>query len=332
MIRLPFLLGSALFALLSTLGSGSALAQSETANEKSTAASYATPENPMTVVLDARQAYRGLMFAHITLPAKPGPFTLVYPKWIPGEHGPTGPLRGISVLRISTSGHALEWRRDDVDMYAFHVDVPAGSNSLTVDYNVLVNSEDDVMATKNVAIINWNRDLLYQAGTASDHVFVKPSIVLPAGWGYGTALTGAQQNGDRVDFAQTTLETLIDSPLDMGRYYKHIIQWESGDASAQVDIFADRPQALEIPPKLLTAYKNYVPETLALFGGRHWQHYHALLTLSDEIGSQGIEHHQSSDDRETDDFFTDPTSQLSSGDLLTHEFTHSWNGKYRRPA
>lgn len=318
-------------ALLLALCAAPAAAQSETANENTSATSYATVENPMTVVLDARQVSRGLMFAHLTIPARPGPLTLVYPKWIPGEHGPTGPLRGLAALRMSAGGHALEWRRDDVDLYAFHVSVPPGAASVVVDFDALVNSSDDTMSTKNVAIVNWNRELLYGSNTRSDRVFVKPSILLPEGWSYGTALPQPKQTANRVDFATVTLETLIDSPLDMGRYSKRIMEWNVGDASAEADIFADNPQDLDIPPKLVQAYKNSIPETLALYGARHWQHYHALLSLSDRIGFQGIEHHSSSDDRAPDDFMTNPRQQLRSGDLLTHEFSHSWNGKYRRP-
>ena len=308
-----------------------ALAQSETAYEAATATSYATAADPMTLVLDARQASRGLMFAHLNIPARPGPLTLVYPKWIPGEHGPTGPLRALSVLRMSANGHALEWRRDDVDLYAFHVDVPAGVESVTVDFDALLNAADDPMSTKSIALVNWNRDVLYQSNTRSDQVFIKPSIILPAGWSYGTALPDPKQTGSRVDFDVVTLETLIDSPLDMGKYYKHLAQWSDGDASVQLHLFADAPGDLQIPPKLLQQYKNAIPEALALFGARHWQHYNALLTLSDAIGFQGIEHHQSSDDRAQDDFLTNPTRQTANGDLLTHEFAHSWNGKYRRP-
>ncbi|MFN2529072.1 MAG: M61 family peptidase [Candidatus Baltobacteraceae bacterium] len=308
-----------------------AFSNPETANQGTAAVSFATAASPMTVVLDARQASRGLMFAHVTIPVRPGPLTLVYPKWIPGEHGPTGPLHVLASLHMSAEGHALQWRRDDVDLYAFHVDVPSGATALNVDFDVLMNAQGDTMATKNVAIVNWNRNVMYQANTRSDEVFAKPSIILPEGWSYGTALPNPSTAGGRVDFGEVTLETLIDSPLDMGRFSKRIARWSSGDATAETDIFADNPQDLEVPPKLAQAYANAVAEALALYGARHWQHYHALLTLSDAIGFQGIEHHQSSDDRAPDNFLTNPMQQVAGGDLLSHEFSHSWNGKYRRP-
>ncbi len=271
------------------------------------------------------------MQSHMTIPAKPGVFTIVYPKWIPGEHGPTGPLNDLAQLRVSADGRDLRWRRDRIDMYAFHVDVPAGVNALTVDFTVLLNAPGDTMATRNVAIVNWNRDLLYQNDVNSHGYFVKASIILPMGWGYGTALPGPRQSGQRVDFDTVPLNMLIDSPLDMGRYYKHVLLWRSGDSAQWLDAFADKPQDLDFPSKLLQAYQRMTPQALALYGSRHWHDYHSLLTLSDAIGFQGIEHHQSSDNRAPENFMTDPKRQVTGGDLLTHEFSHSWNGKYRRP-
>jgi predicted metalloprotease with PDZ domain len=296
------------------------------------AQSYATQANPETLVLDARDVGRGLMTATMQIPVKPGAFTFVYPKWVPGEHGPTGPLDNISEIKVSAGGQTLEWSRDLVDMYAFHVDVPRGVHTLDVQFTVLVNSANDRMSTANLAIVNWNRVLFYQADTNSHKVYFKPSIILPDGWSYGTALPGAQQSGQRVDFAEVALNMLVDSPLDLGRYYKHIELWRQGNAYQMLDAFADKPQDLDFPDKLIAEYKHMTPEALALYGSRHWNDYHALLTLSDQIGFQGIEHHQSSDNRAPDDFMTNPKEQLAAGDLVTHEFSHSWNGKYRRPA
>jgi predicted metalloprotease with PDZ domain len=291
---------------------------------------YATEANPETLVLDAREVGRGLMTATMQIPVRPGPFTFVYPEWIPGEHGPTGPLANVSQIKVSANGQPLEWHRDTVDMYAFHVDVPRGTHTLDVQFTVLVNAPDP-MSTPNLAIVNWNRVLFYQADTNSHHVFFKPSIILPEGWSYGTALPGPVQTGQRVDFAEVPLNMLVDSPLDCGRYYKHIELWRQGSAYQMLDIFADKPQDLDIPDSLIAKYKRVAPEAFALYGSRHWNDYHLLLTLSDAIGFQGIEHHQSSDNRAPDDFMTNPKDQLAAGDLMTHEFSHSWNGKYRRP-
>jgi predicted metalloprotease with PDZ domain len=180
--------------------------------------------------------------------------------------------------------------------------------------------------------VNWNRALLYQDGIDSHRYFVKPSIVLPPGWDFATALRGATQSGNRIDFAVTPLNMLVDSPLDLGRYVRKWNLWQEGSAFVQLDAFADHPQDLDLPASLLRAYPRVPDEAFALYGSRHFADYHALLTLSDAVGFQGIEHHQSSDNRAPDDFLTDPDESLSGGDLVTHEFSHSWNGKYRRPA
>jgi predicted metalloprotease with PDZ domain len=294
--------------------------------------SMATQQRPATLLVDASRAADGILQVHEWIPAAAGALTIVYPKWIPGEHGPTGPLSNLAALRVSANGSAVDWRRDPLDLYAFHVNLPAGTQSVDVDFDVLMNAPEDVMSTHSLAILNWNRALLYQDGVDSHQYFVKPAIVLPSGWDFATALRGAAANGNRIDFAVTSLNTLVDSPLDMGRYVKKWDLWRDGAAFVQFDAFADHPQDLDIPTTLLRAYERVPAEAFAMYGSRHFIDYHALLTLSDPIGFQGIEHHQSSDDRAGDDFLTDPQSTLASGDLITHEFSHSWNGKYRRPA
>ncbi|HTU81190.1 MAG TPA: hypothetical protein VMF61_03620 [Candidatus Acidoferrales bacterium] len=287
---------------------------------------------PVTLDLDATKASHGIIYAHERIPVEPGTFTMVYPKWIPGEHGPTGPLNDLAALRVSANGRPLDWRRDRIDLYAFHVQVPQGVRSIDVDFDVLLNAPGDVMSTVDMAILNWNRALLYRDGVDSHDYFFKPSIELPAGWQYATALRGAAESGNRVDFAVTPLNMLVDSPLDMGRFVKKWDLWRQGDAFVQFDVFAGAPQDLDISSELLDAYKRLPAEAFAMYGSRHFDDYHALLTLSDSIGFQGIEHHQSSDDRAGDDFLTNPKQSLAGGDLVPHEFSHSWNGKYRRPA
>lgn len=320
-----------LFRLALATALGCCALPAAAAEPNADAPSSATQAHPMTVVLDARPAARGLMYAHLTIPVEPGPFTLVYPKWIPGEHGPTGPLSNLAYLKIAANGATLAWRRDTLDPYAFHFDVPPGAHEVQADFDVLLDSSESTMTTQNVAIVNWNRVLLYQSNASSDRVFVKPSIILPSGWDYGTGLPGARRTGDRLDFDAATLEVLIDSPLDLGRYPRHVRLWSAGDATVDLDIFADKPQDLEISERTLAGYRRLAPEALAAYGARHWQHYHALLTLSDQIGFEGIEHHQSSDNRAPDDFMSNEQQQFRAGSLVTHEFSHSWNGKYRRP-
>ena len=293
---------------------------------------YATEQAPATLVVDATRAADAILEVRERIPAAPGPLTIVYPKWIPGEHGPTGPLNDLAALRVSAGGSALDWRRDSYDLYAFHVTVPEGARAIDVAFDVLMNGPGDTMSTHSLAILNWNRALLYQDGVDAHDYYVKPSILLPPGWEYATALRGGVRTGDRVDFAVTPLSMLVDSPLDLGRYVAKWELWREGAAFVEFDVFADHPQDLDVTPSLLGAYKRMPAEAFAMYGSRHFADYHALLTLSDGVGFQGIEHHQSSDDRAAESFLTDPDQSLAAGDLITHEFSHSWNGKYRRPA
>jgi len=293
---------------------------------------FATHSSPLVLSVDASLAARGIAYVREIVPVQPGTMTLVYPKWIPGEHGPTGPLYNLTSIRVNAGGTPLEWRRDTVDLYAFHVTVPSGVSALTVTFTVLMNAPGDIMSTHDVTVINWNRYILYQAGIDSHQYYVKPSMTIPNGWDYGCALRNPQRSGNTVAFAITPLNMLVDSPLDMGQYVKKWTLWQSDGSFVELDAFAGRPQDLDVPEKVVNAYKRVPAEAFALYGSRHFEDYHALLTLSDQIGFQGIEHHQSSDDRAPDDFFTNPQEALLGGDLITHEFSHSWNGKYRRPA
>ena len=292
----------------------------------------ATRSNPMTVVLDARKAPIGLAYTHMTIPVAPGPFTLDYPEWIPGDHAPDGPLQGMSELRITANGVPLRWQRDQVDLYAFHINVPPGVSTVDVSFTVILNTDfGGPMATRNIMIGNWNRYILYQRNIDNQQYFVRASLIMPPAWDDASALPVKGRAADRIDFDTVSLETLVDSPTDIGRYVKHITTWSGDGATTYLDLFADAPEDLKIDDKLIDAYKRTIPEEMALYGGRHWNVYHAELTLSDALGFEGIEHHESSDNRAGDDFMTNPAQQLANGDLVTHEFSHSWNGKYRRP-
>ena len=285
---------------------------------------------PIGLVVDAREAPRNIIHVKETIPVAAGPLALYYPKWIPGEHGPTGPIQGLAALRIASGGARLPWQRDLVDLYAFHLTVPAGVHEIDVSFDQLITSQDP-MATPNMVIVNWNRALVYPEGAKSDDVTVRTSIVLPAGWSFGTALPVAKRSDDQVDFDPVSLTTLVDSPLDAGRYSRRIVLLDSGGYSNEIDAFADAPEDLDLSAQGVQDYKNLVAEADALYGARHWYHYHFLLTLTDAIPFQGIEHHQSSDNRADAAYWTDSDDLERSADLLPHEFSHSWNGKYRRP-
>jgi predicted metalloprotease with PDZ domain len=322
------ILGAA--AALSIALASFTVAGAQTTQDPGTVPSLATQSNPETIVLDARKAPLGIAYARMTIPVQPGPFTIDYPEWIPGEHSPSGPLNDMSELRVSANGKAIEWHRDQVDLYAFHIDVPQGVTTVNVDFTVLLNG-DETFATHNIMVGNWNRYLLYARNIDNTQYYVKASMIMPDGWDFASALPVDSRNGNRVDFGTVTLEMLVDSPTDIGRYVKHITTWTGDGASTYLDLFADNPNDLKISDSLIDAYKRLTPEAIALYGGHHWNVYHAELTLSDAIGFEGIEHHQSSDDRASDDFMIDPDMSKLGGDLVPHEFSHSWNGKYRRP-
>ena len=297
-------------------------------------AAHAAPA--ATVEVDARDAPRGIERVHLVMPVKPGNLTLLYPKWLPGEHAPDGPIGGLSGLRFSIAGKSLAWQRDAVDMYAFHLTVPAGATSLEASFEVLAELDardpnTTRLATDAVAIILWNQVMLYPAGVQSDDLQVSAKLRLPAGWSFGTALTKAGSSGESVEFAQTSLTTLIDSPVLAGRYFRTLEL--GGTPAVYLHLAADSPAALAIPDATSAQMRKLVQEATALFGATHYNEYHFLLSLSDQIDYEGIEHHQSSDNRSAERTLIDADLRHSSDaeTLLPHEYTHSWNGKYRRP-
>jgi predicted metalloprotease with PDZ domain len=294
-------------------------------------AHVAVAAQPMTVVVDAREAPRNILHVRMTIGVTPGDVTLYYPKWVPGEHGPTGPLANLATLSIEGGGKPLAWQRDLVDMYAFHVHVPDGVTTLHVSFDFLM-TQDDVMGTPDILVLNWNRVVLYPAGTPVRDISITPSVILPAGWRFGTALPSPKQSADRVDFDTVSLETLVDSTLDAGRYTRRVMLFDQGGATNELDIFADAPADLDYAPDVDAHLKALIVQADALYGWRSWSHYHFLLALSAPIEADGIEHRESSDDRALDAYLSDAHTLYSSGDLLPHEFSHSWNGKYRRPA
>jgi predicted metalloprotease with PDZ domain len=300
--------------------------------QKSASKTAAAPPK-MTIAVDATEAPRKIFHAKLTIPVSPGTNTLYYPEWIPGEHGPTGPIADSAGLHFTAGGKDLRWWRDSVQMYTLYVDVPPGVNSLDVSLDFLSPTEGNfsagASATEKLAVISWNTVLLYPKGWTSDQITVTPSLKLPTGWQYGTALEGGG-TGDMLQFQPVTLTTLIDSPVLAGQFFKKFDL--DGDLKHTLNVAADSAAALEAKPETIQHFKNLVTETGVLYGARHYNHYDFLLTLSDHTAHFGLEHHQSSDDRISENGITDPDAMLSHGGLLPHEFTHSWNGKYRRPA
>jgi predicted metalloprotease with PDZ domain len=263
--------------------------------------------------------------------------TLVYPKWIPGNHRPSGPIANLTGLKMQASGSALQWSRDPVDMYAFHVTVPAGAQEITVMFDTLTFTDSagahGAAASSHVLDLNWNQVVLYPEGVASDDVQMSASVHLPSGWKYGTALATAQENTtrDEIAFGDVSLTRLVDSPLVASDHYRRMSLTQDAPTHV-IDMVAESDAALQMTPADMAAYRKLVAETGALFGSRHYRDYHFLLTLSDEVGHHGLEHHESSDNSVGERTLIDPDLHLLEAGLLPHEFVHSWNGKYRRPA
>ena len=298
---------------------------------------FAQSSNPILVTVDVTDAPRKILHAELIIPVKPGDLTLVYPKWIPGEHGPTGPIDNLAGIVIRAGGHELNWKRDDVNMFAFHVTVPDGISSLDVKADFLATAAASgfsagASTSANLAMLSWNEVLLYPAGFDASQIQIKPAVKLPADWKYGTALTKSGETNGTIQFDTVSLEQLIDSPLLAGRYFAEYPLAPEVTPKHFLDLAADGPEDLRIKPEALAAYSNLVRETGALYQSRHYASYHFLVTLSEQVAHFGLEHHQSSDDRVSEKTFLDDNLALLSADLLPHEFTHSWNGKYRRPA
>ena len=287
-------------------------------------------QNPVKLNVDATGAAKNLLRVTETMPVKSGNLTLFYPKWIPGEHAPTGPLNDMVNLFITADGKPVQWRRDDVEMYAFHLTIPNGAREIKIAFDDV--SQPGTVAGAQFSRIKWNRLLLYPAGSKTDDVQVTASMKMPAGWKFATALPVSRQTNNAVDFKEVSLTTLVDSPAVVGKFYKQVPLVNVGGAAHEIDIFADTAEALEYQPETLQGWKNLVRQTNLLFGAYHYNNYKFLLTLSDLGGSEGLEHHESSEDGVGEKSLSDKYRLIDLGDLLGHEYAHSWNGKYRRPA
>ncbi|MGA3175711.1 MAG: M61 family peptidase [Candidatus Acidiferrum sp.] len=293
-------------------------------------------QEPVKIAVDLRDVAKHLFHAQLVFPVKPGPLTLVYPKWIQGEHSPTGPIVNLIGPKMRAAGQQVAWRRDDLDMYAFHLEVPGGASTLEVALDYLSPAEangsrETPSATVQIAVLNWYLVTLYPQGAKTDDLTYAASLRLPGGWKYGTALPVAKEAADAVEFAPASLTTLIDSPVLTGAYFRTIDLAPGQKPEHFIHIAADGPAALAASPGEVQQMRQLVAETGALFGARHYRRYDFLLSLSDVMPPEGVEHHESSDDRTPEALFLDPEVRETQMDLLAHEFTHSWNGKYRRP-
>ena len=294
-------------------------------------------QTSMSLAVDASDAPRKILHAQESISASAGPLTLMYPEWIPGEHGPTGPVVDVAGLHIIAEGKDLAWRRDLVDMYAIHTTVPSGTKEIKVTFDFLLPARASgfsagASSSSDLLVLSWNQVLIYPSTPSPTHITVQPSLKLPVGWQYGTALTTESEQEGTIHFAPVTLNKLIDSPVQAAEYFKRIDLSPAGGPPHHLDLASDEDATLAITPEQIQDYKNLVAEALSLFGAHHYEHYDFLFTLSDEVAHFGLEHHQSSDDRVDERTLVDNNLFRAHAALLTHEFVHSWNGKFRRPA
>ncbi len=301
------------------------------------AASALSQSAPIKIDVDATDAARKTLHAHLRIPAQPGKLTLLYPKWIPGEHAPDGPITDLTGLKITAAGRPLAWQRDAEDMFAFHLEVPAGVNAVEVALDFLLppssgEFSSGASATPQLLDLSWNQVLLYPKGAKVGEIQYAATLRLPRGWKFGTALPLARESANGPEFAPVSLETLVDSPVIAGAHLRTVDLTPGANPPNALHIVADSAAALEIKPEDGRHFSHLVAEANALFGAHHYRSYHFLLTLSDHVAHFGLEHHESSDDRQGERYLIDDDARKLGAILLPHEMTHSWTGKYRRPA
>jgi predicted metalloprotease with PDZ domain len=294
-------------------------------------------QTPITLNVDASEAPRRLLRATMRFPVTPGPFSLLYPKWIPGEHGPTGPIEDLVGIKVSADGRQIPWDRDSVNLYEFHMNIPAGVSAIDVAAEFI--SPPDTAGfssgssiTSQLAVLSWNQLLLYPKGQPSDQLNYQATLTVPPGWRYGTALPIQSEAGNRIVFKPSSLTTLVDSPVQTGANFRTVDLNPGAAIPHYLHIAADSERATRISDAETQHYRNLVREATALFGAPHYRDYHFLYTLSDHVAHFGLEHHESSDDRTDEEALIDEDHGRVDAGLLPHEFVHSWNGKFRRPA
>ena len=301
------------------------------------APAFAQTEQAIRLTVDATHAPFKIVRIHMVMPVAPGPLTLYYPKWIPGFHKPVGPVANVTGLKFSSEGKSIPWQRDLRDVFTFHLDVPAGSRQLDVTFDYveptgMTGGAAMGSATDKLVVVNWNQDVLYPAGAPVAKIMIQPTLLLPAGWKFGTALPVEKQAGGEVSFQTVALDRLVDSPVIAGEYYRVFDLTPPGEPiHHEIDVVADSEAALAMSPELQRGLTNIVAEAGKLFGARHYREYHFLLTLSDHTIHFGLEHHESNDSRLAERVLISPGAAREVASLLAHEYAHSWCGKFRRP-
>lgn len=292
---------------------------------------------PGTIALhvDASNLSQQVFRMRLSMPARPGPMTLLYPQWAPGNHGPNIPLTQLAGLKFSAGGKPVEWTRDPVNVYAFHVSVPQGATTLEAEYQFLSpldTSQGRITMTDDILGVQWQSVALYPAGYDARRITVQPTLTLPKDWQFASALEVEGRTGDEVRFKPHDLDTLVDSPLFAGHHFKRIDLAPGAKVPVMLNVVADNAENLEAKPEQIALHRAMVDQAIKLFGSTHYKHYDFLFAISDEFGGIGREHHQSSENGVKLGYFTEWNRNEAGRELLPHEFVHSWNGKFRRPA
>ncbi|KAF1055458.1 MAG: hypothetical protein GAK43_00252 [Stenotrophomonas maltophilia] len=287
----------------------------------------------LRIDVDARDLDRRIFKVTTTVPARPGPLTLLYPQWIPGNHSPTGPIDKLAGLQVTANGKPLKWERDQYNVYAFKVEVPAGASEVVARFNFLSSQgggQGRVVMTPEMLNLQWNANSLYPAGVPAGQLQAQASVTLPKGWSYATALETERRDGDTVVFKPIRYDHLVDSPLFAGIHYTRLDLDPGAKVPVHLNVFADDAKSLKVSDEQLKLYRALVQQADRLYGARHYDHYEFLLALTERLGGIGLEHHRSSENSAAPGYFTDWDANWLRRDLLPHEYNHSWNGKYRR--
>ncbi|MGA9510643.1 MAG: M61 family peptidase [Candidatus Sulfotelmatobacter sp.] len=300
------------------------------------ASGQAEAPGPIKISVDATQVSQRILHAKLVFPVHSGPLTLYYPKWMPADHSPDGPIWNLAGLKFSSGTREIPWQQDLVDMYSFNLDIPAGTTSLEASLDFLISApgpgiDFSASGAANLFVLMWNQVMLYPKGWPAADLIYNPILTLPSHWKFNTSLPVGSQSGNTVSFAPVPLDLLVDSPVQSGEFVRVFPLNGGGSPPQELDVASDDAWALDVPPELIDHYKRLVAEASALYKSHHFRDYHFLLTLSDNVMGLGQEHHESSDDRVRQHTLVDSNARILEAGLFPHEFTHSWNGQYRRP-
>ncbi|MGZ3306227.1 MAG: M61 family metallopeptidase, partial [Asticcacaulis sp.] len=289
----------------------------------------------LRLTVDATDLDHRIFKMHEVVPVDhSGDVVLMLPKWLPGHHSPGTDISKIANVTFTIDGEIVPWTRDVVDINAFHIAVPKGARDITADFDFLSATTDaagKTLMTQDMLDLEWNFASLYPAGYYAKRIPIQASVTFPKGWGFGTALEAADRSGDTVTFKPVDYDTLIDSPIYAGRYFKQLDLDPGAAVSVHMDIVADKPDLLDIPDDVVAIHRKLIQQAYKLYGSHHYDHYDFLVSASSQLVSNGLEHHRSSEDGVTPKYFTDWKTKYVGRDLFAHEYTHSWDGKFRRP-